>query len=106
MAQVAYKDRPVPSAVSAKPRQLKDLRGVGRAFLKDFELLGVRSVADLARSDGLVLYERLNRITRVRQDPCVLDTLRCAVEQARDPELPDEQKNWWYWSRQRKRSGA
>jgi hypothetical protein len=32
----------------------------------------------------------------------VLDTFCCAVAQARDPGLPAEQRNWWYWSRLRK----
>jgi len=41
-------------------------------------------------------------ISGARQDPCVLDTYRCAIEQARNPNLPEEQKDWWYWSRVRK----
>ena len=83
-------------------RRLRDLQGIGPAMLKDFELLGVRSVDQLAREDGLALYERLNRLCGTRQDPCVLDTFRCAVAQAQDPGLPDEKKNWWYWSQRRK----
>ncbi|MBE0660259.1 MAG: mitomycin resistance protein [Bryobacteraceae bacterium] len=86
-------------------RQLKDLAGVGRAFLKDFELLGITSVSQLAKKDGKKLYEELCRRTGTRQDPCVEDTLVCAVEQARDPELPAEQRQWWYWSRVRKAGG-
>ncbi len=84
-------------------RQLKDLAGVGPAFLADFELLGVRSVTDLARQDGNELYQRLCDLTGARQDPCVLDVFRCAVAQACDPDLPKEQRNWWYWSRLRKK---
>ncbi len=71
-------------------------------MLEDFELLGIRSVDQLARSDGEKLYRRLERLRGMRQDPCVLDTFRCAVAQARNPHLPAEQKNWWYWSRVRK----
>ncbi len=71
-------------------------------MVKDFEILGVRTVAELARQNGSDLYERLNEITGTRQDPCVLDTFRCAVAQARNPRLPDEQRDWWYWSRLRK----
>lgn len=83
---------------------LRELRGVGRAMMADFELLGIRSVEQLARQDGTRLYERLCRETGIRQDPCVLDTLRCAVAQARDPNLPAEQRDWWWWSRRRKAS--
>jgi hypothetical protein len=83
-------------------RQLKDLAGIGPAMLGDFKLLRVTSVTDLATRDADELYKELERLTKVRQDPCVLDTLRCAVAQARDPDLPAEQRNWWYWSRLRK----
>ncbi len=71
-------------------------------MVKDFEILGIRTVAELARQNGATLYERLNEITGTRQDPCVLDTFRSAVAQARNPRLPEEQRDWWYWSRLRK----
>ena len=83
-------------------RQLKDLAGVGPATLKDLAQLGIRSVPELAESDGRELYEKLCDLTGVRHDPCLLDVFRCAVAQARDPNLPKEQRNWWYWSRARK----
>jgi nucleotidyltransferase/DNA polymerase involved in DNA repair len=85
-------------------RQLKDLAGVGPATLNDLVQLGIHSVSELAESDGRELYERLCDLTGVRHDPCCLDVLRCAVAQARDPNLPKEQRNWWYWSRVRKKS--
>jgi hypothetical protein len=83
-------------------RQLRDLRSIGPAMLADFELLGIRSVGQLARCEAGALYEKLWRVTGVRQDPCVLDTFSTAVAQARDPLLPAEQCDWWYWSRVRK----
>jgi hypothetical protein len=86
--------------------QLRDLSGIGLAMLKDFELLGIESVAHLARQNPQKLYYRLCELTGTRQDPCVLDTFTCAVAQARDPNLPPEQRNWWYWSRQRKAAAA
>jgi len=83
-------------------RRLRDLGGVGPAIEADLEKLGVRSVPELAAYEGDDLYRRLCEVTRTRQDPCVLDTFRCAVAQARDPRLPTEQRNWWWWSQQRK----
>lgn len=83
-------------------RQLKELAGIGPAALADLRLLGVHSVADLSRQDGKELYDRLCQLTGQKQDICVLDVFRCAVAQARDPELPIEQRNWWHWSRLRK----
>jgi Pathogenicity locus len=86
----------------ADTRKLGDLAGVGKAFLKDFEVLGIRNVDQLKKQDGRRLYKRLCEITGTRQDPCVEDTLVCAVAQAKDPNLPPEQRQWWYWSRVRK----
>ena len=83
-------------------RQLRDLAGIGPAMLKDFELLQIASVEQLAGQDPTVLYDDLCRLSGARQDPCVLDTFVCAVAQARNPNLPVEQRKWWYWSRVRK----
>jgi nucleotidyltransferase/DNA polymerase involved in DNA repair len=84
-------------------RQLKNLSGVGAATISDLHILGIHSVAELARQDGKELYDRLCQRTGKQHDICCLDVFRCAVAQARDPELPIEQKNWWYWSSLRKR---
>jgi Pathogenicity locus len=83
-------------------RQLAELISIGPAMLRDFERLGIRSVAQLARQNPQRMYARLNRATGERQDPCVLDTFCAAVAQARNPQLPAEQCQWWYWSRKRK----
>jgi hypothetical protein len=86
-------------------RQLGDLISIGPAMLKDFELLGVRSVGQLARQNPERLYEKLNRKMGQRQDPCVLDTFCAAVAQARNPRLAAEKCEWWWWSRKRKQAG-
>ncbi|MGA2431781.1 MAG: DUF4332 domain-containing protein [Candidatus Acidiferrum sp.] len=83
-------------------RRLADLISVGPAMVRDFELLGVRSVAQLARRSPERLYRELGRVARQHQDICVLDTFRAAVAQARDPHLPVEKCQWWWWSSQRK----
>ena len=89
--------------IFAMERRLKDLRGIGAKMLGDFEKLGIRSVDELKSRDAQKLYDRICKLSGTRQDPCVLDTYRCAIEQARNPELPREQTNWWYWSRVRKK---
>src|SRR5689334_13103011 len=83
-------------------RQLGDLTSIGPAMLRDFDLLRIRSVAQLAQQNPQRMYARLNRLTGRRQDPCVLDTFCAAVAQAKNPRLPAEQCEWWYWSRKRK----
>lgn len=82
-------------------RQLRDLEGIGKAAAKDFQLLGISSVAELAGQDPEQLFMRLSRISGP-QDICVLDVLRCAVAQAKDPSLPAHKRKWWYWSKIRK----
>ncbi len=85
-------------------RQLGDLISIGPAMLRDFELLGIRSVAQLARQNPRKIYERLSDVTGQRQDPCVLDVFCAAVAQARNPRLPAQKCQWWYWSKKRKQS--
>jgi predicted RecB family nuclease len=88
--------------MATKERRLVDLVSIGPAMRKDFELLGIRSVAQLARQKPESLYEKLCQVTGKSQDICVLDTFSAAVAQARNPRLPAEQCQWWYWSRKRK----
>jgi predicted flap endonuclease-1-like 5' DNA nuclease len=84
------------------PRELKELISVGPAILQDFQRLGIRSVSQLAKQEPRKMYARLERLTGQHQDICVLDTFQAAVAQARNPLLPVEQCQWWYWSRRRK----
>lgn len=83
-------------------RRLQDLISVGPAMLRDFELLGVRSVKQLARQNPTRLYHKLCRLTGQRVDICCQDVFTAAIAQARNPLLPAWQCQWWYWSRQRK----
>jgi hypothetical protein len=87
---------------SKATRELGDLISIGPAMLRDFELLGIGSVAQLARQGPHRMYEKLCRMAGQRQDPCVLDTFCAAVAQAKNPRLPAEKCVWWYWSRKRK----
>ena len=84
-------------------RKLSDLISVGPAMLRDFEILGVRSVPQLAHRNPERLYELLCRLAPQHQDICCSDVFRAAVAQAKDPQLPADQCQWWYWSRNRKR---
>ena|SRR5215467_13140324 len=89
------------SCAKEAPR-LGDLISVGPAMLRDFELLGIRSVAQLAKSSPRRMYQRLCEITGERQDICCFDVFQAAVAQARNPRLPPQKCVWWYWSRKRK----
>lgn len=85
-----------------RERQLGDLVSIGPAMLRDFELLGIRSVAQLALANPERLFEKLCRLTGKSVDICCLDVFTAAVAQARNPRLPASQRQWWYWSHQRK----
>lgn len=84
-------------------RQLRELISVGPAMLRDFEVLGIRTVAQLARQNPRRLYDQLGRLARQHQDICVLDVFCAAVAQARNPRLEADHCQWWWWSRKRKK---
>ena len=113
--------RKLASSQADAPRQLRELRGVGAATLRDLTRLGVTSVEQLALQSHTALYARLNehyKAARARGeyagvaglgpelDACVLDTLECAIAQARNRALPPEECNWWWYSRRRKAAQA
>lgn len=87
-------------------RRLQDLVSVGPAMIRDFKLLGIHSVAQLSRRNPEKLYERLCEMKGQPQDICCLDVFQSAVAQARNPQLPAEKRQWWYWSRRRKAQDA
>jgi nucleotidyltransferase/DNA polymerase involved in DNA repair len=91
-------------SMKAKERGLRDLVSVGPAMAKDFQLLGIHSVEQLAKHDPRRLYDRLQQKVGHTMDVCVLDTFCAAVAQAKNPKLPAEQCQWWYWSRKRKQN--
>jgi hypothetical protein len=86
-------------------RRLEDLISIGPAMLRDFEILRIRSVAQLSRQNPRKLYDKLCRAKGQRIDICCLDVFDAAVAQAQNPLLPAEKCQWWYWSRRRKASG-
>ncbi len=100
---MAKRRSPKSDEALAQLRRLNHLVSVGDATLKDFDLLGISSVAQLAKCDPEQLYQKLCEIKGVTLDPCCEDVFRAAVEQARDPKLTKEKSQWWYWSRERKK---
>lgn len=82
--------------------RLRDLRNIGKAMCKDFELLGIASVAQLACCTPDALYTRIQEITGSGHDPCVWDTFAAAIHQAKTGEaLP-----WWAFTKVRKARAA
>jgi nucleotidyltransferase/DNA polymerase involved in DNA repair len=78
--------------------RLADLANVGPATLRDFHVLGICTVAQLARHDAFRLYDRLCRRTGIRHDPSCIDVFMSAIDQARGgPPTP-----WWKFTETRK----
>lgn len=84
-----------------KEDELKNLISIGPATMRDLSSLGVSSVSQLARRNPRQMFDELCRL-KGPQDICCLDVLNAAVAQAKNPALPLEQRQWWYWSRKRK----
>ena len=80
--------------------RLEDLVSIGPAMMRDFKALRIRSVEQLAHENPKKMYRELCRL-KGPQDICCLDVFTAAVAQAKNPNLPIEQKQWWYWSRKR-----
>ena len=79
--------------------RLQDLANVGPATLADLHALGIRTVAQLARRDAIVLYESLCKRTRTRHDPCVIDVFMAIIHQAKG----GKPTPWWKFTVRRKR---
>ena len=84
-----------------KKNPLLSLRSVGLATLLDMQMLGIDSISQLAEANPQEMYDNLCALTGSKQDICVFDTFCCAIAQAQNPNLPEEQKEWSWWSRQR-----
>jgi hypothetical protein len=83
-------------------RRLIDLVSVGPATIRDLHTLGISEVSDLIGRDPNQLFELLHERTGRRHDVCCIDVFTAAIAQAENPELPQEQCVWHYWSRMRK----
>src|ERR1700693_1063139 len=86
----------------AKIAALEDLPNVGKAVAADLRELGIRAPAQLRHKDPFALYDRLNRRTGVRHDPCLLDTFIAAVRFVEGGPA----KPWWAYTAERKRTLA
>jgi hypothetical protein len=73
---------------------LADLVNVGRAVAGYFERVGITRTAQLAGRDPIELYEQMSAACGEALDPCLLDTVMSAVDQAEGrPARP-----WWHYT--------
>ena len=83
-------------------RRLEEIPNVGPAIARDLRSLGIATPAALRGADPWALYARLNALSGVRHDPCVLDTFIAATRfMGGEPAQP-----WWAYTAERKRREA
>src|SRR5581483_7678256 len=81
---------------------LEQIPNVGPRIADDFRRLGIAHPHHLAGRDPYELYDRLNALSGMRHDPCVLDTFIAAVRYMEGaPSTP-----WWKYTAERKRAVA
>lgn len=79
-------------------KELLSLKNVGKATLRDLQLLGITTLDQLKEQNPDYLYAELQRMTGTKHDPCVWDVFAAIIHQAKTGEaLP-----WWHWSAIRK----
>lgn len=61
-------------------KRFQDIPNIGPAMARDFVLLGLHKPSDLIRKNPLTLYNKMCKVSGVRQDPCVLDTYIAAID--------------------------
>ena len=82
--------------------KLTDLVSVGPAIGRDLNKLGIIQPEQLKGQDASELYARLQVIRCQPLDPCCREVFQAAIAQVENPDLPHDQKQWFYWSGVRK----
>lgn len=82
--------------------ELLTLKNVGKATFQDLQLLGINSIAELAKAEADELYLRLQQITKQQHDPCVWDVFAAIIHEAKT----GEKQSWWHWTKIRKERQA
>ena len=80
-------------------KTFQDIPNIGTQMSADFKLLGIKSPLELRDKDPLLLYKKLCAKTKVRQDPCVLDTFMAAIDFMNGAQA----KPWWHYTPERKK---
>ncbi len=83
---------------SSAHNELRSLMNLGPATQKDLALLGITTIAQLAQANPDELYERLQKITEKKHDPCVWDVFAAIIHEANT----GEKFPWWHWTPIRK----
>lgn len=78
-------------------KQFQTIPSIGKACSLDLWDIGLRKIEDLKGKNPTILYNKLNTVTGLTHDICMLYTFRCAVYYATEKQHDLEKLNWWYW---------
>lgn len=79
-------------------KKFTDIPNVGKAVAEKLVLLKLKSPSDLKTKDAYVLYTKLNKLTGMRHDPCLLDTFIAAIDFMKGAPA----RYWFYYTKERK----
>lgn len=79
-------------------KRFTDIPNVGPRIAEDFVTLGFKKPACLTGQDPLVMYEKLKRLTKSHQDPCVLDVFMAVTDFANGGTA----RKWFRFTKERK----
>lgn len=78
-------------------KQFQTIPSVGKACALDLWNMGIKEIRELKNQNPMELYERLNYISGMKHDICMLYTFRCMVYFVTEKEHDKPKLNWWYW---------
>ncbi len=65
--------------------------------MEDFHILGISHVSNIRAQDNGVLDNDRCKEYKMKLDPCVLYTFRCAVYYAENEKHGPDLLSWWNW---------
>jgi hypothetical protein len=86
-------------------KELQTIPSVGKACAYDLWNIGIRKISDLKNQNPAQLYHKLNVVTGITHDICMLYTFRCAVYYASTKNYETEKLKWWYWKNKKYKGG-
>lgn len=80
-------------------KKFTDIPNVGKAVAEKLVQLKLKSPEELKTKDAFALYTKLNKLTGMRHDPCLLDTFIAAIDFMNGAPA----RYWFYYTKERKK---
>ena len=83
---------------AAKVKKFIDIPNIGPAVAKRLLLIGLQSPRQLKNKDPFDLYQKSCKLSKMREDPCLLDTYMAAMDFMNGA----SRRPWWFYTKERK----